>query len=469
MVLQNYVPKERGCGEKDHPAPTYIWKTARRRAFFFPFLRRLGRLDDGGGQFPSVCTLVPAVPSPRRRAFSSRFSADWAFRRCRRGFCLRVHAGPCLSSPCRRAFFFPFLLRLGRFDDAGGDFASVCTLAPAVPCLAGVYFLFHFSAALAVSTMSAGNFPPCARWYPAFLHLAGVHFSSRFSADLAVSTMPAGILSPCARWYPAFLHLAGVHFSSRFSADLAVSTVMAGIFPPCARWYPAFLRLTGVHFSSHFSADLAVSTMPAGNFPPCARWPLLFLASPACIFYPVSPPPWPFRRCRRVISLRVHAGPCCSSLHRRAFFIPFLRRLGRFDDAGGQFPSVCTLAPAVPRFTGVHFLSRFSAGLDVSTMPARNLPPFARWPLPFLASPACIFLPVPRQLGRLDCDGGDFASLCTLAPAFLHLAGVHFLSRFSAGLDVSTMPARNLPPFARWPLPFLASPACIFLPVSPPA
>ena len=231
---------------------------------------------------------------------------------------------------------------------------------------------------------------------------------------------------------------------------------------------PAVPRFTGVHFLSRFSAALAVSTMPAGNFPPCARWPLLFLASPACIFYPVSPPAWTSRRCRRAICLRLHAGLCLSSPRRRAFF----------------------------------FL--FPASLDVSTVMAGILPPCARWPLPFFTSPACIFYPVsppawtsrrcrraiclrlhaglclssprrraffflfPRQLDHLDDAGGQSASVCTLVSAFLHLAGVHFLSCFSADLAVSTMPAGNLPPCARWPLPVLASPACIFLPVSPP-
>ena len=39
----------------------------------------------------------------------------------------------------------------------------------------------------------------------------------------------------------------------------------------------------------------------------------------------------------------------------------------------------------------------------------------------------------------------------------------------SAALIVSTLAAENLSSFARWPLPFLTSPACIFLPISPPA
>ena len=167
--------------------------------------------------------------------------------------------------------------------------------------------------------------------------------------------------------------------------------------------------------------------------PPCVRWPLPFLASPAYIFHSVSPPAWAFRRWRRTICLLVYAGLCPSSPN------------------------------------GVHFLSRFSAGLDVSTLTAYNLPPCARWPLHFLASPACIFIPYLRRYGRLDAAGVQFASSCTLTPALPRLTGVHFSSHFSAGLDVSTLTAYNLPPCARWPLPSLASPACIFHSISPPA
>ena len=115
---------------------------------------------------------------------------------------------------------------------------------------------------------------------------------------------------------------------------------------------------------------------------------------PACIFHSVSPAAWAFRRWRRGFCLRVYAGLYPSSPHRRTFFILFLRRLGRLDDGGVHFASSCTLASALPRLAGVHFSFCFSAGLGVSTMAAYNLPPCVRWPLPFLASPACIFLPI---------------------------------------------------------------------------
>ena len=117
----------------------------------------------------------------------------------------------------------------------------------------------------------------------------------------------------------------------------------------------ALLRLTGVHFSFYFSAGLGVSTMAAGILPPLARWPLPSLASPACIFHSISPPTWASRRWRRGFCLLLHAGLCCSSSRRRAFFISFLRRLGRFDADGGDFAPVCTLASALLRLTACIF------------------------------------------------------------------------------------------------------------------
>ena len=79
------------------------------------------------------------------------------------------------------------------------------------------------------------------------------------------------------------------------------------------------------------------------------------------------------------------------------------------------------------------------------------------------------FILLPRQLGRFGCAGGEFASVCPLAAAILHLAGVHFSFCISAGMVVSTVTGRNLPPYARWPLSFFIIPACIFHLVSPPA
>ena len=76
------------------------------------------------------------------------------------------------------------------------------------------------------------------------------------------------------------------------------------------------------------------------------------------------------------------AGRYRSLPSRRAFFISFPRRHGRFAAAGGEFASVCPLAAAVLYLAGVHF---FTAGMIILTLAAGNLPPYARWSLPFFA------------------------------------------------------------------------------------
>ena len=163
----------------------------------------------------------------------------------------------------------------------------------------------------------------------------------------------------------------------------------------------AILHLAGVHFSFCISAGMVVSTVMGRNLPPYARWPLSFFAMPACIFHPITPPAWSFRLCRQGICLCVPAGCSRFSPRRRAFFILFPRRYGRFDGdgeefatvyplaavvlhhAGGEFASICPLVAAVLRPAGVHFSSRFPTGMVVSAVPAWNLPPYARWPQPF--------------------------------------------------------------------------------------
>ena len=52
-------------------------------------------------------------------------------------------------------------------------------------------------------------------------------------------------------------------------------------------------------------------------------------------------------------------------------------------------------------------------------------------------------------------------------PAMAWKIGIDGL--WNAGVVVSTVAARNLPPYARWPLALLALPACILNVVSPPA
>ena len=211
----------------------------------------------------------------------------------------------------------------------------------------------------------------------------------------------------------------------------------------------------------------------------CARWPVSFFATPACIYRSVSPPARSSRRWRRGISLRVPAGRCRSSPRRRAFIILFLRRQDRFDCDGVEYVSVCPLAAVVLRHAGVHFSFCFSAGKIVSKLAAWNMFPYARWPLSFLATPACIYhsvfplarsfrrwrrgicLRVPagrcrssprrrafiilylRRQDRFAGGGGEYVFVCPLATGVLHLASVHFSFCISAGKIVSTVTAWN--------------------------
>ena len=123
--------------------------------------------------------------------------------------------------------------------------------------------------------------------------------------------------------------------------------------------------------------------------PPCARWPLLFFASPACISHREFPPACSSRRLGRRICLRVPAGRCRSSPRRRAFFIANPRRRNRLAVGDGEYVSVCPLVAAVLHLAGVHFSFHFPAVMVVSTVPAENMSPCARRPLPLLTSPAC--------------------------------------------------------------------------------
>ena len=154
------------------------------------------------------------------------------------------------------------------------------------------------------------------------------------------------------------------------------------------------LHLAGVHFSSRFSAGSVVSKLAAWNMSSCACWPVSFFATPACIYRSVSLPARSSRRWRRGISLRMPAGRCRSSPRRRAFIILYLRRQDRLAGGGGEYVSVCPLAAVVLHLAGVHFSMCLSAGKIVSTVTAWNMSHYARWPVSFLALPACIFHPV---------------------------------------------------------------------------
>ena len=252
---------KKGLSRKGSSCPYIYWKTARRRGFFILFLRRHDRFNcDGkefstfctpasaflhhsGGDFASLCTLAAGTLSPFARwslpfltspacIFLPISPPPWPFRLCRRRICLRLHAGRCLFSPRRRAFFILFLRRIDPLDDAGGDFVSLCTLGP---CLSSPHrraFFFPFLRRLDPLDDAGGDFVFVCTPVSAFARLTGVHFSFHFSAALILSTMPAGILPSFARWAPAFLHLDDVHFSFCFSAALGVSTMPAGIFLP---------------------------------------------------------------------------------------------------------------------------------------------------------------------------------------------------------------------------------------------
>ena len=242
------------------------------------------------------------------------------------------------------------------------------------------------------------------------------------------------------------------------------------------------LHLAGVHLSFCISAGKIVSKLAAWNMSPYARWSLAFFTSPACIYRSVSPPARSFRRWRWRICLRVPAGRWRSSSRRRAFIILFFRRQDRFDGGGGEYVSVCPLAAVVLHLAGVHFSMCLSAGKIVSTVTAWNMSHYARWPVSFLALPACIFHPVSlparsfrrwrqriclrvpasrcrssprrrafiilylRRQDRFAAGDVELAFVCPLAAVVLRRAGVHFSFCISAGKIVSTVAAENMFP-----------------------
>ena len=198
---------------------------------------------------------------------------------------------------------------------------------------------------------------------------------------------------------------------------------------------------------------------------PSARWVLLFLILPACIFYSVSPPAWSFRRWGRRICDRVPAGCCRSSSHRRAFFIQFPRRHGRFAGGGVEFATECPLGAGScsPRRRAffIQFPRRHDRFGAVGGEFATECP---------LGAAVLHLTGVhPRRHDHLGAGGVEFATECPLGAAVLHLTGVHFLFSFPAGMVVSALWEENLRPSARWVLQLLVSPACIFYSVSPPA
>ena len=144
---------------------------------------------------------------------------------------------------------------------------------------------------------------------------------------------------------------------------------------------------------------------------------------------------------------------------RRAFFIQFPRRHDRFAGGGVEFVSECPLGAAVARLAGVHFSFSFPAGMIISALGEENLSPCARWPLPFLVSPACIFHSVSppawsfRRWGRRICDRVP-AGCCCCSPRrrafFILFLRRH--DRFDDGGEefVSFLPAGRCRSSPRW-------------------
>ena len=85
-------------------------------------------------------------------------------------------------------------------------------------------------------------------------------------------------------------------------------------------------------------------------------------------FHSESPPSCSSRRLGRRICHRVPAGRCRCSPHRRAYFIANPRRRDHLADGGVEYATVCPLALAVLRLTGVHISSRIPAGMIVSPL-----------------------------------------------------------------------------------------------------
>ena len=177
--------------------------------------------------------------------------------------------------------------------------------------------------------------PPCARWLQPFFATPACIFhsvsppawSSRRWRHGICLRMPAG----CSRSSPrrrAFFIL----FPRRHGHLAAGGSEFCHLMPAGRSHSPSSRRA----FFILFPAGMVVSPLPAWNLPPCARWLQPFFAPPACIFHPISPPVWSFRRWRRGICLLLPAGA------------------------------------AVLRHAGVHFLFCFPAGMAVSTVPAGN-------------------------------------------------------------------------------------------------
>ena len=196
-----------------------------------------------------------------------------------------------------------------------------------------------------------------------------------------VSAVPAWNLSPCARWPLLFFappacifHLVSPPaWSFRLSRHGICLHMPAGCSRSLSSRRAFFILILRRHGRLDGGGEEFVSfcplALPFFAMPACIFYSV---SPPACIFHPITPPARPFRLCRRGICLRVPAGRSHSPSSRRAFFILYLRRHGRFDGDGEEFATLCPLAAVVLRHAGVHFLFCFLAGMAVSTVPAVN-------------------------------------------------------------------------------------------------
>ena len=234
-------------------------------------------------------------------------------------------AGRCRCSPHRRAFFIPYPRRHDRFGAGGGEFGTVCPPAAAVARPHRRAFFIQYPRRHDRFGAAGGNLAPCARRplslfaMPAciFRFVSPPVWSSRRRQRGIYHRVPAGRCrcSPCRRAF--FIQYPRRH--DRFGAA-------GGNLAPCARRPLSLFAMPACIFRFVSPPVSVVSPPAARNSPPCARRPLPLFAMPACIFYPVSPPAWSSSRWRRRIWHRVPAGRCRCSPCRRAFFVLYPRR-----------------------------------------------------------------------------------------------------------------------------------------------
>ena len=168
-----------------------------------------------------------------------------------------------------------------------------------------------------------------------------------------VSAVPAWNLSPCARWPLLFFappacifHLVSPPaWSFRLSRHGICLHMPAGCSRSLSSRRAFFILILRRHGRLDGGGEEFVSfcplALPFFAMPACIFYSV---SPPACIFHPITPPARPFRLCRRGICLRVPAGRSHSPSSRRAFFILYLRRHGRFAGDGEEFATLCPVS-----------------------------------------------------------------------------------------------------------------------------